>query len=329
VRGLKLIFRGDRPYLYFTVDLQDPDLPVGITWDSEQKKRRLPDDLLTVAIDLGQRHTACATLVRRADGCFPDAPEQTHFIRTPGAELATVAAHQRDLGSRIRRLTAGPQGRARHLARGLPSFLALREHLSGSKSHRYKKAAHEIVSFTARHGARVIIIEKLKGYRPDVENPRVVNRGLMNWNRRLIVEFTKQLARPAGISVRHVPAQWSSRFCSRCGQPGARFAIATRAEAESAWGRKKGLVAGRPVVRRGGPLFCCASPDCGRMVNADFNASMNLQRRFHGAWARSEPPPDWREVEGHVQDSLNLRFAPPDTWDAAVAARRRIPPSNP
>jgi len=115
-------------------------------------------------------------------------------------------------------------------------------------------------------------MEKLKGFIPDAERERGINRTLVNWNRGNIVRWVKQLAGDAGMRVVEVDPYWTSQLCSRCGMMGARFSADH----------------GQPVFddasgRKGGSVFAC--PKCGYTANADHNASVNLHRKFYGELA--------------------------------------------
>ncbi len=318
--GAKLIYPGRlrpglnparlQPYLYFSFEIEPAAVPdkafsvqfkgedVGAAADSAPAKRKpgkvrapkLPPGLRVMAVDLGMRHLAIATVCEVQDGKLiskqprrDGKPGQelphlkaTLFLKLPRLELRDLQLHEWQK-KQLQRETA-PCG---HLRRGEDFALALTEHLDAMKDDRAKKAAHVIIEAAWKHRVHWLVFEDLTNYRPEQELTRDVNRRLRNWNRRKVVEQVKQLAECYGLRVydRATPA-YTSRVCAVCGHVGARFSqiVASQEQRDARFKTPKGLKTGRRQVLPGGQMFAC--PHCRRIVNADFNASLNLHRRF-------------------------------------------------
>lgn len=361
--GAKLIYpkqNSAKPYLYFSFDLEpvrkfdtafsvkmSEEQPSDST-DSKQKKKKpkppkLPDGLRTMAIDLGMRHLAIGTVFEVKDGKFGsqknggfvEKPLATLFLKLPGLEMFDIQKHEWEK-KHLQRETA-PRG---HLRRGRFA-IELTEHMDSMKDDRAKKAAHMIVEAAWKHSVHYLIFENLKGYRPEQELTHDVNRRLRIWNRRQVVEAARQVADCYGIRVYDFAApSYTSRVCSACGEVGARFSqISSQQQKRDArFYKPKGLVARKYQVISGGQMFAC--PSCHRIVNADFNASSNLHRRFSKTFdfverykadfskpskasyeykgERLEGAKFWEQVASDTQKFLNEKFkqeiAPAGGW---------------
>jgi hypothetical protein len=151
-----------------------------------------------------------------------------------------------------------------------------------------------------------IVVEDLMRYRTTQGRTREENSRLMQWCHRQITAKLKMLCESYGIVVLETPAAYSSRFCSRSGQPGFRAEELTkgafeqsfqwrqalaRAEQDSSsanaaailrvrdafaalpQGAKRTLLLPRP----GGGVFVPLGADS--VQNADLNAAVNLGLR--------------------------------------------------
>jgi len=345
------------------------------------KKRKIPEGITTLTVDLGQRFTACLSVIKHENGKLPPKPRAVKFLKMRGLELPSLKQHDSTL-ARKRKLTAQVlrdklvltrpalenlakktnipfdqinqklkeyKGniqllaeelkidgqlikdlgllRPTRMAKGEDFALELKEHVQNMKDDRAKKASHEIVRFAVEKGVDTILFERLKGYRPDEEFTHSTNARLRNWNRRELVEWTKNIAQFYGIQVYdYLYPAYTSRFCSSCGSVGARFseieinqalfdfptnpndekfekqkkliekmqktlqekgitAEIIKEKAGRRRGKILGLLPGYRQVIRGGKLFCCS--ECMRIVNADFNAALNLQKVLY--------EPNWAE----------------------------------
>lgn len=284
---------------------------------AKKKTKKIPEGFITVAVDLGQRFTAALTVMQKGNGKL-FGPIAAHFLKLPGIELPSIDVHQYTMKD-LRKKTAnalkkrfGSNAIVR-LARGQDFAIKLREHINNMKKDRCKKAAHLIVKFAKNNNAHCILFENLKGYNPDQELGHRVNARLMTWNRREMVEWVKSLAKPWGKSVyEFIWPTYTSQMCCYCGSIGTRFSRITKEQAlrdlpadkggKRYRGRPLGLKEGIYQVIRGGKLFCCSNPECpsrkcydtcdkkkkGKphnhygIRNADFNASVNLHKRFYG-----------------------------------------------
>jgi IS605 OrfB family transposase len=348
IRGVKLIFKGKQPYFVFSCDIADEPYitfwqPVEGDTSAKPKKRKvLPEGLVTLAVDFGQKHLGAVTVCRNVG----DAPEQIPFrpayfdarpdgkpvkawlAELPGLSFADLRAHESELSAGMSLMFGNPQSRrsggrkkaqGRHSTHGEETFSHLREHLLKMKEDRYKKAAHTLLETALHCGAKVIIIESLQNYRPALARDTRENRNRMTWAVRRIAEFLEMEAKPYGIMVFQAPAFGTSRFCSACGFVGERCSLPSQAEWPKFYAPKFGAIR-RYVVQRGGDFFCCTNPQCprpSRMVNADVNASLNLQKRFYEKFQPVKIA-DWKPVRRKVQahiDSLAGIVAPTEPED--------------
>lgn len=312
---MRLMFKGlkkeKKPYLYFTANLDPVSIPQrmakrqkdesgteGTEKSSKRKKRRdIPDGLRTLAIDLGQRFTACATICEYKGGQL-SAPEVVKFIRVPSIELPNISQHLRERTqlqyktSEILKSRLEKEGVSTRPAKGEEFAARLKEHIADMKEDRAKKFAHETISLAVSNKVDQILFENLKGYRPAQEFGRFVNTRLMTWNRRALVEWVKRTGELYGYTKWHV-YEWvspiyTSQVCSHCGSFGARFLQVSKKQAlrdlpadkegKRRRGKPLGLIEDKRQTIRGGELFCC--PECHLICNADYNASLNLHKRF-------------------------------------------------
>jgi IS605 OrfB family transposase len=148
---------------------------------------------------------------------------------------------------------------------------------------RFKQGARAIVNFALNIGsgsdaktgrpqprADVLILENMRGFIPDAEKERGINRALVDWNRGQLVNRIKEMAADAGLKLFEISPVGTSQVCSRCGALGRRYSVAPPDQT------------GRRNLRFGWveKLFACPNPDCRYHANADHNASVNLHRRF-------------------------------------------------
>jgi len=300
----------------------------------------------------------------------PLKPVGIEFLDAPGIALRHIDRHSDERRRKQRKACPRGSRRAfeirgAHLPRGQVFARHLLDHTENLKDDRRKKAAHAILRAALKHNVDYIVFENLKGYRPDFEFGRRVNATLMKWNRRELVEFVKMEAQPFGIWVYDfVRPSHTSQFCHRCGAAGYRFSQITRREAafdtpapkeplfdehgnrkldsngkplfRHRWtpqarrirGTPLGLIAGMRQAIDGGKHFCCS--ECGLIVNADYNAAMNLARKladdFSAYQKYSYNPEDkswalsgkrmagktfWEHIKATVQQRLNTRFGQP------------------
>ncbi len=363
--GAKLIYPGRlrpglnparlQPYLYFSFEIEPaavPDKAFKVQFKGDEDSapadsaapgaksrkvspRKLPPGLRVMAVDLGMRHLAIATVCEVQDGKLiswrprrDGKPGQelpnlraTLFLKLPGLELRDLQQHEWQK-KQLQRETA-PRG---HLRRGEDFALDLTEHLDAMKDDRAKKAAHVIVEAAWKHRVHWLVFEDLTGYRPEQELTRNVNRRLRNWNRRKVVEQVKQLAECYGLRVydRAAPA-YTSRVCAVCGHVGARFSqiVAAQEQRDARFKTPKGLKAGLRQVLPGGQMFAC--PHCRRIVNADFNASLNLHRRFERSFDFADRYDLQRSGGGELSYFYNnQRLVGKAFWEAVAAEVQRF-----
>ncbi len=297
----------------------------------------------------------------------PLKPAAVEFVDVPGVTLSHIQRHQDERRRKQRKACPRGKRKAfeirgPHLPRGQQFARALLDHAENLKDDWRKKAAHAILRVALKHRVDYIVFENLKGYRPDIGFLHRVKPALINWNRRELVKFVKMEAAPFGIWVYgNVRPHHTSRFCHRCGAVGHRFThvtvldVAKDTPAPSdrvlddngnplldakgkpinrrRWSPQARRVRGTPIGLKtgmrqaidGGKHFACT--ECGLMVNADYNAAMNLARKLANdfpAYDRYSYNPDkkswvvsgetlvgkafWDRARALVQEELNERF---------------------
>ncbi len=126
-----------------------------------------------------------------------------------------------------------------------------------------RQVARRIVDFSQQHGAKVIVLEYLRGYKAPKE--KMSRAGRKNhkrayWLRGQIVRWVRDLAFREGIlTVERNPA-YTSQMCPHC----------------SADYRQVGV--------RQRHTFTCSNPDHAYQADADFVGMMNLYRKWNGTF---------------------------------------------
>ncbi len=311
VQGVKLVFRSGQPYLYFSVFIEDRPSRLQVTQQAldkysrtwvtnrvREEARPLDPPLRTMAVDLGIRHLAAVTVMQG------NSLLATRFIRhryvspKSGCTIAAVPtlgqiAQMKQRLRRARRKRGKP-------VKGQESCRRIQQHVTQMARDRFRKAAAAIVDFARCWDVDLILMEQLEGLVPDAERERGINRSLINWNRRQLVDQIRQTAEFAGVRLVELPPYWTSQVCHRCNVLGQRYSIVDREP-------KRELV---------GKLFGCAA--CGYSANADYNASVNLHRVLHGSFPQIKSLKNGRvQCNGTTLDLAELR----EQWDRAWAAR--------
>jgi len=153
----------------------------------------------------------------------------------------------------------------------------LQNHLNNMREEFSKRSARRILDFVMNlnktikdsqdkiiEQVDVILLERLKGLKPQKKNPRGLNRVLSNKRRPKVVTAIQEGCEIAGISCREIMPHYTSQICSKCGKLGRRFYE----------NRKDVHEVERKMSPFGGKLFIC--PHCGYQANAEFNATINL-----------------------------------------------------
>ncbi|HVT89436.1 MAG TPA: hypothetical protein VHD56_11330 [Tepidisphaeraceae bacterium] len=312
IGGIKLIFdvRADgspsAAFLVFTCDIKS--LPLSdraretknefseeknAKGKSKFKGRKVPDGLVSMAVDIGIRHVGFATLARwhrderriellRSRNIHLDSAE------TGSPNLSAIAKHKKTLRRR--------RGQRGDPIMGETSHMELQQHIDGMADDRFKKAARAIINLALnakgdinkKDGnpyprADILILENLANLLPDAEKERGINSALIEFNRGQLVDRVKQLANDVGLKVFEVSPVGTSQVCHVCGSLGRRYSI--RREAENRGERAS------PVIHFGptDSLFACPKcpakdskhADAPFTCNSDYNAARNLQRRFY------------------------------------------------
>lgn len=122
--------------------------------------------------------------------------------------------------------------------------------------------AKEVVEYAKQFPKPVIVMERLKNIREDMNGSTKLNRRLHSWAFRRLQTYIEYKAILEGIPVVYINPKNSSKTCHRCGH----------------------------VVRKvEGREFRC--PKCGLVYNRDLNSAINLARRIMSpsGWGCREP----------------------------------------
>lgn len=285
-----------------------------------KKKTALPDKFRIVSVDLGQRFAACAVVLENGNPKIPVAYKYIKLpgieLKSIDKHLSDHK-NKMKLSALIQKKWAG-EHRTTTMQKGAEFDRELMAHISNMKEDRAKKFANLLIRFAIDNKAEAIIFENLMGYKPDQERAHRVNKNLMIWNRRSTVDWVDKIGSPFGYArnfytVRDkVSAAYTSRMCHKCGSYGVRFSKVSddlfkkelpandeiyntaikdfpelknylrQLRHEKIYGLNKrkyaAFVKDAYQVIRGGKLFCCR--ECGKICNADYNAAINLGKRF-------------------------------------------------
>jgi len=320
IQGIKLVFRPPRPdgtaYLIFSCQIEDEKPKIKIWKDKEEEspgeitKRKktevYPPELITLAIDFGQRHLGAITICKNNNGrpepirfipAYPkrrkdreSKPVSAWLAKIPGLTFNAVGMHEKEISAGMSRRFQDPKSirqagekegrksKGQHIPETETPWAHLREHIANMKEDHYKKAANLIIRTALQNGAQVILIENLRNYRPMLERTNLENRRRMQWAVRQTAKFLEDTARPLGLIVRQVSSAYTSRFCSSCGHPGARVSLPGQKNWEKFYAEKYGKER-KMIAVAGGQFFCC--PACKKIINADINASLNMHKVFY------------------------------------------------
>lgn len=254
------------------------------------KGRKIPPGLVSLAVDIGIRHIGFASLAKW-DGQNIDLLRARNIridtLNNGSPDLDQLARHKRRL-RRLRGMRGDP-------IKGEASHVELQQHIDHMAEDRFKKAARAIINLALNSQAEidkksgqsypradVLILENLENLIPDAEKERGINRALISFNRGQLVDRVRQLADDVGLKVFEISPVGTSQVCHKCGSLGRRYSI--RREA-----KEKGE-ASKPVIHFGPTESLFACPKCSAnkegkehlpfTCNSDFNAAVNLQRRF-------------------------------------------------
>ncbi len=122
--------------------------------------------------------------------------------------------------------------------------------------------AKEVVEYAKQFPKPVIVMEKLKNIRENMNGSAKLNKRIHSWSFRKLQTYIVYKANLEGISVVHVNPKNSSKICHRCGH------VARKVE---------------------GREFRCLK--CGLIHNRDLNSVINLARSLTGGagWGCGEP----------------------------------------
>jgi len=134
--------------------------------------------------------------------------------------------------------------------------------------------AKEVVEYAKQFKKPIIVMEKLKGIRENMNSSVKLNRRLHAWSFQKLQQFIEYKANLEGIPVMYVNPKNSSKICHRCGH----------------------------VAQVNGRELRC--PKCGLVYNRDLNAAINIAHALTRGmgWGSCEPPELPHEVLTQSQD---------------------------
>jgi len=233
--------------------------PVEATKVKESKENA---DLVTVGVDLNVKNLAVITV--RQHGKIIG----TLFVKDDGLDqhryhhMKVISEHQWMSGQPVK---------------GEHSDGDLWSHIQRTNDDFAHKVSRAIVDVCENYPDCVLVFERLRKIRPKKGQSKShrMNRRKANQIRGKIFEYSKYKAYIIGIVTIEVNPHGTSQYCSRCGHKGERFSY----------------IGGKRVKCKWGKLFYC--PHCGHVVNADFNASVNMHHSFYNEfhWERKKKPP--------------------------------------
>lgn len=312
--GIKLVFRPrpvvagkSRPYVYFSAKVE---MPFEKPRRTKKEERIIEPGTRVLAIDLGHRHRAFGA-IREYDGQGKDVQIWAGSIKPPGGRhLSHVDSHEESHRQKRSASQKSATGKMKFLKRGQEFDKEFRNHITNLKDDIAKQTANAIIQTAIEHGASIIVMEMLDGYKPQTDRTRRENRRLRTTAfRALYHELSSDKGKNAknaqgidragayAIAVYSYPASYTSRVCHKCGWPGVRFseisasAFINRREKDGvplthrkAAGKTIVLSdVGKVLIQPGGKLFCCSNHECEIVkINADYNAAQNLLRQFIG-----------------------------------------------
>jgi len=211
-------------------------------------------DLITIGIDLNVKNLAVITV--RKNGKII----RTIFIKDEGLDyhrylhMKLISKHQWLSGKPVKGENSNKLLWA-HIRRMNDYF-----------AHVVSKRIVEVCGEIRREypgSEQIILFERLRKIKPKGSKSRRLNRKQANQLKGKIIRFTRYKAYYLGVVTVEVNPHGTSQYCSRCGQKGERFSY----------------IDGKRVETKGGKLFYC--PHCRYLVNADFNASVNVHHSFY------------------------------------------------
>jgi len=211
-----------------------------------KKEVELIDESETfIGVDLGEWNIAVAVAISKHN---PSKPMKGRFWS----------------GAKIRAI----RGKYAHVRRNLQrkKRLDLVRRIGSKEGRIVNKMLHtiakEVVEYAKQFPKPMIVMEKLKNIRENMNGSAKLNRRLHAWSFRKIQMYIEYKANLEGIPVVYVNPKNSSKTCHRCGH------VARKAE---------------------GRTFRC--PKCGLVYNRDSNSAINLARRIMSpsGWGCREP----------------------------------------
>lgn len=205
--------------------------------------RKDKEVLTTLAIDLGINHLGVIT-IKQGDRLL-----KTEFIS--GAKVNDIRFHALQKITQNQRLSGKP-------VKGESSNQLLWDYVQNLNKDTAHQVSSRIITLAKEHKVDVIIFEHLKNFsQRGVSKARKLNLKLNYWLCGKIIEYTQYKAYGEKIYVCQVSAAYTSQICYRNSFSGERFSF-------------KGAN-GKSLI-----MF-----EDGTVLNADFNASMNLHRKFY------------------------------------------------
>ncbi|MDI3508695.1 MAG: putative transposase [Clostridiales bacterium] len=197
----------------------------------------------TLAVDLGLHHTAVVTIMEGNKLIYTEFIDTNDIDDIRYERLIKITEHQR--------LSGTP-------TKGVHSDKELWQSIYNINNDTAHKISRKIVGLALQYNCQIIIFEKLSGFKAKKKQSKAkkLNLKLNYWMYGKIIEYTKYKAYAEGILTKQVNPFMTSQICYKNELAGERFS---------------------PADINGKSLIMFTD---GTILNADFNGSMNLHRKF-------------------------------------------------
>ncbi len=143
------------------------------------------------------------------------------------------------------------------------------EGLEDHKRRYYEQKNHEvsrkIIEIAQNYNNPIIVMENLKNITSSVKDQdnKKFKRNLSSWSHGELQGMIEYKTEKENIKTSHIPAQYTSKVCNKCGRVGQ-----------------------RPYKKNYSRFYC---PICDYEVNADFNGAVNIAKKELGTFNKKEP----------------------------------------
>ena len=223
-----LMLRGAKAWLSCPVELKPPVYPTNSSLIEKNGRVCSVDVGINTAAVAAIVDTTGTVIARRFFTCGRHNDQRD-------ALSAAVSSRQRKTGP---------------LRRGFAFCTALHRRIAGISLHSARSMAGRIMDFAREHGAKVLVVEDLKGWRPKGPN-RAQRKRFHRFQHRMLIQHLGYKAQESGLRVLEIHARGTSRWAYD----------------------------GSGMVKRGKDNAQLATFASGKQYNADLNGALNIAAR--------------------------------------------------